>query len=673
MQQPFRRFRLATSAPPGLDDLPVVAGAFGLVAGIAGLLGSRLGPLPAMPGLPGALTMDAATAAGFVLLGLALVLARRALAARERGGISAIPPLGTAAALVLVVASLLLTLAVWIVDPARLTTMTVLGLLFSAAGIGLAVVRRLSRLAAGLVVLAFVIGALNALDLLFEATAPSVLEGSGLMAFSTALVFIVLSVGTIGLLPIRAWLGTMAGPSASARNTRRLVTASLVVPVALAWLRLQGEAHGLYGIHYGASLIVLGTFLFLTVMVVRTARSSQRTDTARQAAIEERDRFFEVSIDLLATANASGTFVRLNPAWTAVLGYELEELMSRPFVEFVHPDDVDATNREVVRQIHEGRSVLNFQNRYRHRDGSYRWLEWTSAPSADGALLYAVARDITERKRAEEELHAPALALAQRRAAARDRIATIIATAGFAPVYQPIVDIPAGMTVGYEALTRFGDGSRPDEVFATARECGLGIELETATLRAALAGARTLPSRAWLSLNVSPTLLADVPTLGSVLGPRSRLLVLEVTEHESIEAYQPLRDAAIRLGPEVRLAVDDAGAGVANFNHLVELRPDFVKIDIGLVRGVDSDVSRQAVMAGIVHFAAPSGCQVIAEGIETDAELKTITELGVTLGQGYLLGRPAPAADWLGSRRMAPRRAGGRRIDRAESLPRAIG
>ena len=136
-------------------------------------------------------------------------------------------------------------------------------------------------------------------------------------------------------------------------------------------------------------------------------------------------------------------------------------------------------------------------------------------------------------------------------------------------------------------------------------------------------------------------------------GPRRRraratgtAVVLEITEHEAIPEYGPLRDAVLRLGPDVRLAVDDAGAGVANFNHLVELRPDFLEIDIGLVRGVHEDVGRQAVVAGLVHFAASAGCQVIAEGIETDAELAMVTNLGVTLGQGYLLARPAAAETW---------------------------
>ena len=158
-----------------------------------------------------------------------------------------------------------------------------------------------------------------------------------------------------------------------------------------------------------------------------------------------------------------------------------------------------------------------------------------------------------------------------------------------------------------------------------------------------------LPAGAWLSLNVSPALIALGGVLGMALAPRRRSIVLEITEHEAVAEYGPLRDAVRDLGADIRLAVDDAGAGVANFNHLVELRPEFLKIDAGLVRGVNDDVGRQAVVAGLVHFAASAGCQVIAEGIETDAELATVTNLGVSLGQGYLLARPASAESWHGT------------------------
>ena len=98
-------------------------------------------------------------------------------------------------------------------------------------------------------------------------------------------------------------------------------------------------------------------------------------------------------------------------------------------------------------------------------------------------------------------------------------------------------------------------------------------------------------------------------------------MVLEVTEHVPVADYVALRAAIGRLRPEVRVAVDDAGAGVANFGHIVELRPAFVKLDIGLVRGIDSDLSRRALMVGLLHFAAESASQTIAEGVETELEL----------------------------------------------------
>lgn len=684
MYKQFRASRIGASMLLAFEDQPRLAGSIAVVVGISTLLGwlfaVELLKSAQLWGTP----MKVNTAIAVVLVGLGLILAGRASTPRDRR--IAVLPIAASLILAIVVGSQYLTgqnlgIDTWLVragpaqsgspDPNRMAPMTVVSILLLGVGIALLTSRRLSRLAGVLVLATFVIAALDALDLLFGATAPALRAGSTPMAPGTALTLLALSIGTIGLLPDRGLLAAMHGETPSAGYARRLIVASLVVPMALAWLRLQGEARGIYGAHYGASLIVLGTFLFMAVMILWTTRIGQRTDAARQAVIEERDRFFDVSIDLLATANANGMFVRLNPAWKQVLGYDVDELMSRPFVDFVHPDDVAATNHEVTRQIDQGRTVLNFQNRYRHRDGTYRWLEWTSAPSADASRLYAVARDITERKQEEELLRAPALALARRRTEVLDRIETIIESVAFRPVYQPVVDLASGTTIGYEALTRFSDGSRPDEVFATARECGLGIELEAVTLREAMSGARRLPSRSWLSLNVSPVMFGHVSRLEAILGLRSRPLVLEITEHDTIEAYGPLRDAINQLGPDVRLAVDDAGAGVANFRHLVELRPDFVKIDISLVHGVDADVSRQAAVAGILHFAKAAGCAVIAEGIETDGELSMVSELGVGLGQGYLLGRPAPVEEWRSSRTARVRSLAGRRIDLRPGLPRA--
>ena len=126
-----------------------------------------------------------------------------------------------------------------------------------------------------------------------------------------------------------------------------------------------------------------------------------------------------------------------------------------------------------------------------------------------------------------------------------------------------------------------------------------------------------------------------------MLAKADRPLIVEITEHETVADYRALRDAIESLGGSIRTAVDDAGAGIANFAHIVELRPDFVKLDIGLVRGVDADPGRQAIVVAMGHFARASGCLLIAEGVETAAEAATIAALGVDFGQGYWYGRPA--------------------------------
>ena len=230
----------------------------------------------------------------------------------------------------------------------------------------------------------------------------------------------------------------------------------------------------------------------------------------------------------------------------------------------------------------------------------------------------------------------------------RDRISQLITEVAFRPVFQPIVDLATGEHVGYEALTRFSSGTAPDVVFADARVAGLEAELELATLAASISAAAALPAGAWLSLNVSPSLVAAENGLGELLRLADRPLVLEVTEHTAIPDYAALRASVGRFLPEVRVAVDDAGSGIANFSHIVELRPAFVKLDIGLVRSVDTDLTRQALVVGLLRFAGESNSQTIAEGVETEEELATLWRLGVPLVQGYLVGRPAPAAEWVG-------------------------
>ncbi len=242
----------------------------------------------------------------------------------------------------------------------------------------------------------------------------------------------------------------------------------------------------------------------------------------------------------------------------------------------------------------------------------------------------------------------PAVAGRTEVARVRAGISADIAEHRFHPVFQPIVDVRHGRVVAYEALTRFDDGVAPDSRFEEASRVGLGIDLEQATLEAALDAARGLRPHAWLHLNASPALIERHEPLASILATTDRHTVLEVTEHSKVEDYAAFRQAMATLGPRVSLAVDDAGAGYASLRHVLELRPAFVKLDRSLIAGLDTDPARQAMVAGMSQFADEMRCRLVAEGVETDAELQELRRRGVRLVQGFLMGRPARLASDAG-------------------------
>ena len=131
-------------------------------------------------------------------------------------------------------------------------------------------------------------------------------------------------------------------------------------------------------------------------------RKIRKEPTKAQALQELEDRFFESSIDMLCMLDFSGHFKRLNPAWERTLGFTREELMSRPFIEFVHPDDRERTLKQNA-EVRSGWQALAFENRYLCKDGSFRWFRWNATSDSGEKVIYSVARDVTESKRAEEE------------------------------------------------------------------------------------------------------------------------------------------------------------------------------------------------------------------------------------------------------------------------------
>jgi EAL domain-containing protein (putative c-di-GMP-specific phosphodiesterase class I) len=248
----------------------------------------------------------------------------------------------------------------------------------------------------------------------------------------------------------------------------------------------------------------------------------------------------------------------------------------------------------------------------------------------------------------------PALAseLAARRR--RERIDRVIAEGRFYPVYQPIVDLATEKIVGFEALSRFEDGGRPDLWFHEAASAGRGVELEVATLTAAVRQSADLPADAYLSLNLSADIASAVDILGRVLTRIPRAVLLEITEHVPVEDYERMMANLYALDIQIRLAVDDAGAGYAGLQHILAIRPHVVKLDAALVRFVDVDVARQAIVGAMVSFASKTGCKIVAEGVETASEVAMLRSLGVGLAQGYFYGHPRPAVEWKVERPAAP-------------------
>ncbi|MBI4941321.1 MAG: EAL domain-containing response regulator [Actinobacteria bacterium] len=233
----------------------------------------------------------------------------------------------------------------------------------------------------------------------------------------------------------------------------------------------------------------------------------------------------------------------------------------------------------------------------------------------------------------------------------RERIGAVLSGGDLSTVFQPVVDLTDSAVVGYEALSRFAPGT-PDTAtwFSQAEGVGLATDLELAAAHHAVSQTPHLPQRGFVALNVSPATLVGGRLREVALDPgtlRGAPVVVELTEHVPVSdydalaaAFAPLREAGALL------ALDDTGAGFAGLRHLLHLHPDIIKLDISLVTGIETDPARRALAAALVAFAEDIGAQVVAEGVETPAQAEALAGLGVRWGQGWLLGRPAPASAW---------------------------
>jgi EAL domain-containing protein (putative c-di-GMP-specific phosphodiesterase class I) len=221
------------------------------------------------------------------------------------------------------------------------------------------------------------------------------------------------------------------------------------------------------------------------------------------------------------------------------------------------------------------------------------------------------------------------------------------------PAFQPVVQLEDGLVRGYEALARFDRDhfAGPVEAFTAANAVGLGTDLELLAARRAFERLDDMPPGAWLSVNLSVEAVMTPEVTDVLLAHAHRRITVELTEHTQVSDYTTLNKVTDRLrAAGVLIAVDDAGAGYASLSHVLQLRPDIIKLDITLVRDIDTDPIRTALARALATFARETGAMLIAEGIETYAEHEKLRSLGVELGQGYYMARPGP----LPSRHIEP-------------------
>jgi PAS domain S-box-containing protein len=248
------------------------------------------------------------------------------------------------------------------------------------------------------------IGGVGVLGYMFGATALASASSASQVSIPTSCALALLGTAVITANPEHRVVRLLSDPGAAGQVIRVFLPAAILVVPAGAWLRLWGERAGLYDETIGLTLMVAFEALILTSIGAWTTLRVQRLETERAEARRDRDRFFELTADLVCVADADGRLVLASPSWQRVLGYPVSEITSRPLVDFMHPDDREATLAGLASALVGTGRAYSFQNRYRSADGNYRWLEWNSIADPASGRVYAVARDVTERMQADAAL-----------------------------------------------------------------------------------------------------------------------------------------------------------------------------------------------------------------------------------------------------------------------------
>lgn len=356
--------------------------------------------------------------------------------------------------------------------------------------------------------------------------------------------------------------------------------------------------------------------------------------------------------DMVATHDPDGTYRWASSASAELLGYRPGELVGVWSFELVHPDDlarVTAAHRNVLNGV-----TSTVAYRIQRKKGSYCWVESLARPVlADGD--HGAVTEIVTTTRALEGRGVIAHVAAAEETVQLERIQKILADdEGIVPVFQPIVELATGRVVAFEGLARFPDHQLrpPDLWFAEAWHIGLGAPLELLAVRAACGELSRIPKDIQLNVNASPPTLASPAFLESI-GPEAHRVTVELTEHMDIAEDEELSAALERIQRAgCKTAIDDFGAGFASLRHLLRVSPDWIKLDVSLTERISENPVVHSLAVSLRAFADKIGVQIVAEGIETEADLDAVEEIGIPLAQGFHLGMPAPIEQALAGARV---------------------
>jgi PAS domain S-box-containing protein len=433
----------------------------------------------------------------------------------------------------------------------------------------------------------------------------------------------------------------MSGDLVRSRHLAMAGAVGLAAGAVLTAMSLFASGSAVQHLQLRETTIAAAVLLLACLALAAAGAGAMRTvrEARRRSAVRD-----EVGEEIAWECDAEGRFTYASPQTVGSMGYHPSEVRSLSLFDVLHPEE-HATARRLLTSG-EGWRRRAFQ--CLTQDGATVWFRSTAVAvrTRDGRIAGLTgASSVMDGPPAGDSLETTT------------RVEILRAVHGDAviPAFQPIVALADQRMTGVEALSRFtvpDDRRSPQDWFTDAAGVGLAVDLELHAVQVALrAAARDLPAHCYVSVNLCPETLTS-PALAKLLRsspvPLTRL-VAELTEHSSVEDYDALRRALAPLRAQgLRLAVDDAGAGYASFRHILALAADVIKLDRTLISGIDGDPARQSLAAAVVTFAHDTGATVIAEGIETEAELRALRGLGVDSAQGYLLGRPTTSrTDWL--------------------------